>query len=89
MVFRCRRRAVENEITDGITDTTFEPETSLSRQEMAVFLYRYIQSQGAGLRARGPFRSLLRTATRSPSGIGGVSYCAMNDFCNRTAFRRV
>ena len=36
--------AVQKEITYGVSDTTFEPKKTMSRQEMAAFIYRYYSS---------------------------------------------
>ena len=35
--------AVENGITDGMTPTTFEPNTKCSRAHIVTFLYRYAE----------------------------------------------
>ncbi len=36
------RWAVENDITDGITETTFEPDTVCTRAQIVTFIYRYL-----------------------------------------------
>jgi 2',3'-cyclic-nucleotide 2'-phosphodiesterase (5'-nucleotidase family) len=40
--------AVQNGITTGVSENAFAPNVLLTRQEMAAFLYRYIQSTGGG-----------------------------------------
>lgn len=46
--------AYETGITQGITSTTFAPERSLTRQELATFLYRYAQQMGYSTTAYNP-----------------------------------
>lgn len=38
--------AVQNKLTSGKTPTTFEPNSNISRQEVAVFLYQYAKLKG-------------------------------------------
>jgi hypothetical protein len=40
--------AIERGIATDVTESAFEPETVVTRQEMAGFLYRYIQNEGGG-----------------------------------------
>ncbi len=40
--------AVENNITTGLNETTFAPDQSITREQMAVFIYRYIEYIGGG-----------------------------------------
>ena len=40
--------AVENGVTNGVDETRFAPERTLTREQAAVFLYRYVQSRGGG-----------------------------------------
>ncbi len=44
--------AVENHIVYGTSETTFEPNKPVSRQEMAAFLYRYCQYAGIELQKK-------------------------------------
>lgn len=41
--------AVSNKITSGTTTTTFSPLTNVTREQMAVFLYNYMKSEGITL----------------------------------------
>ncbi len=71
--------AAQNGIASGKTSTTFEPAAALTRQEMAGFLYRYIQSKGGGF--SGMWMFLLDYADReaiSESAYEAVAYCSMN-----------
>ena len=43
--------AVESGITSGVSETTFAPNRAITRQEMAVFLYRFARSQGLDVTA--------------------------------------
>ena len=38
--------AYENEITEGVTDTLFAPNTDVTREQLVTFLYRYAQRKG-------------------------------------------
>jgi acetyl esterase/lipase len=38
--------AVNNHITSGVSESAFEPDTSVSREQLAAFLYRYAQYKG-------------------------------------------
>ncbi|MBE6032859.1 MAG: S-layer homology domain-containing protein [Clostridiales bacterium] len=40
--------ASANDIVNGYTDKTFRPDTMVTREQLAAFLYRYEQSQGGG-----------------------------------------
>ncbi|HCP15656.1 MAG TPA: hypothetical protein DIT32_07900 [Peptococcaceae bacterium] len=71
--------ASKNGIAAGITQNTFGPMTALTRQEMATFLYRYIQSRGGGF--MGTWMFLLDYTDRpqiSDSAYEAVAYCSMN-----------
>lgn len=71
--------AAQNGIASGKTPTTFEPSAALTRQEMAGFLYRYIQSKGGGF--TGMWMFLLDYTDReaiSESAYEAVAYCSMN-----------
>lgn len=37
--------AYDNKIVDGITETTFEPETPITREQLATILFRYAQAE--------------------------------------------
>ena len=39
--------AANNEIVNGMTATTFEPDTNITREQIAVILYRYAKASGA------------------------------------------
>ncbi|MBQ2764421.1 MAG: S-layer homology domain-containing protein, partial [Firmicutes bacterium] len=43
--------AAENGIVKGMTETTYEPETDISREQMAVMMYRYAEFKGADISA--------------------------------------
>lgn len=45
--------AAENDIVNGYSDTVFAPEKAMSREEMAVVLYRYAQYKGWDVSAQG------------------------------------
>ncbi len=45
--------AAENEIVLGITDTTFEPDTTITREQMASMLYRYASFKQLSVTASG------------------------------------
>ena len=72
--------AVGNEITDGVSDAAFDPGSSLSRQEMAVFLYRYIRSRDSGFEGGGDALSFTDSDQVAEWAVDAVSYCAMNGF---------
>ena len=38
--------AVDNELTTGLTDTLFDPDASVTREQLAAFLYRYAAYKG-------------------------------------------
>ncbi|MBQ3379082.1 MAG: S-layer homology domain-containing protein [Clostridia bacterium] len=40
--------AAENGVVNGTSETTFDPETSVTREQLAAILYRYAQSKGQG-----------------------------------------
>ncbi len=42
------RWAAAAEVVNGTTETTFEPDKAITREEMAAMLYRYIQHKGGG-----------------------------------------
>ena len=44
--------AYENEIVKGITDTTFEPDGNVIREQLAAIFYRYAQYRGIDVSAR-------------------------------------
>ena len=45
--------AYENEITEGVTDTLFAPNTDVTREQLVTFLYRYAQRKGLKTDAAG------------------------------------
>jgi 2',3'-cyclic-nucleotide 2'-phosphodiesterase (5'-nucleotidase family) len=61
----------------------FSPEAELTRSDMALFLYRYIQSEGGGF--TGAWSFLLDYADRAEipaDAVEAVSYCSMNGIIN-------
>ena len=52
------RWAYRNDLTDGVGDNRFDPETALTREQLAVFLYRYAQRTGATTSTSGSRYSL-------------------------------
>ena len=50
--------AAENDIVNGYSDTVFAPEKAMSREEMAVVLYRYAQYKGWDVSAQGDLSAL-------------------------------
>ena len=42
--------AVGNKLVSGYRDNTFRPDTPVTRQQMAVFLYRWEQHRGGGFK---------------------------------------
>ncbi|MFR0797063.1 MAG: S-layer homology domain-containing protein [Oscillospiraceae bacterium] len=56
--------AAANAIVNGTSETTFDPNAAISRQDMAVMLYRYAQQYGIALRSRPQPRSRTRAASR-------------------------
>ena len=45
--------AVENGITYGVSDTKFDPNGSVTREQLVTFLYRHIKTTGADLTVQG------------------------------------
>ena len=52
------RWAYRNDLADGVGDNRFDPETALTREQLAVFLYRYAQRTGATTSTSGSRYSL-------------------------------
>lgn len=71
--------AARNGIARGVSDSAFCPANTITRQEMAVFLYRYIQSEGGGF--SGAWMFLLDYADRDEIAdwaYESVAYCKVN-----------
>ena len=69
--------AVNNDI---ITSDTFKPDDALTRAYMAVFLYRYIQSEGGGFTGTWAFPLQYEDRAKIPeSAIEAVSFLTMHD----------
>lgn len=71
--------AVGNQIVTGYSDNTFRPQNSVSRQQMATFLYRWEQHQGGGF--EGAWMFLLDYPDRdsiASFAYEGVAWCSMN-----------
>lgn len=47
------RWAYRNDLADGVGDNRFDPETALTREQLAVFLYRYAQRTGVNTSSTG------------------------------------
>ena len=44
---------MENGITCGVSDTSFNPNGSVTREQLVTFLYRYMKTTGADLTTQG------------------------------------
>ena len=60
--------AAENDIVNGYSDTVFAPEKAMSREEMAVVLYRYAQYKGWDVLRPGRICPATLTARASAPG---------------------
>ncbi|MBQ7901705.1 MAG: S-layer homology domain-containing protein, partial [Clostridia bacterium] len=49
--------ASENGLTSGVTDKSFAPELNITREQIAVFLYRYAQYKSMDVSAKGDIAS--------------------------------
>lgn len=71
--------AVGNKLVGGYKDNTFRPDTPVTRQQMAVFLYRWEQHRGGGF--KGAWMFLLDYPDRdsiSDYAYEGVAWCTTN-----------
>ena len=77
--------AVENGITTGLTDTTFVPNQPLTREQMAVFIYRYIEYMGGGYSAEVPTATVFSDNAAIQSwAVEAVSFCSENGLMGGT-----
>ena len=71
--------ATENEITTGMTETTFAPEQLITRGEMAVFIYRYVQLIGGGFDEEGTYATSFEDNDLIQTwAIEAVTFCSDN-----------
>lgn len=71
--------AVGNKLVSGYADNTFRPDDPVSRQQLAVFLYRWEQHRGGGF--QGAWMFLLNYPDResiADYAYEGVAWCSMN-----------
>ena len=72
------RWAVANKIVLGTTATTFSPNSPVSREQLATFLYRYAQSKGEGFVGAWYFPLTFDDAASVSSWADeGVHWCTM------------
>ncbi len=77
--------AVENDITTGLTDTTFVPDRPLTREQMAVFIYRYIEYMGGGYNADAPTATAFSDNDAIQSwAVEAVAFCSENGLMGGT-----
>ena len=71
--------ANENNITTGLTQTTFAPEQTITREQMAVFIYRYIQFAGGGYDGEGVYVTSFDDNDMIQSwAVEAVTFCSRN-----------
>ena len=73
--------ANKNGVVEGRTDTTFDPNAKLTRQEMATILYRYSVYKGAAEVTK-PEISFTDAASIASWAEAAVSYCAESGLMN-------
>lgn len=66
--------AVENGITTGTSETTFAPDAPISRQDMAVMLYRFLNARGVSLNKGGTAGQFLDVNEISSYAAEAVEY---------------
>ena len=77
--------AVENDVTTGLTDTTFVPDQPLTREQMAVFIYRYIEYMGGGYNADAPTATDFSDNDAIQSwAVKAVAFCSENGLMGGT-----
>ena len=77
--------AVENDVTTGLTDTTFVPDQPLTREQMAVFIYRYIEYMGGGYNADAPTATDFSDNDAIQSwAVEAVAFCSENGLMGGT-----
>lgn len=75
--------AASNIIITQDAGTAFNPDTALTRADMAVFLYRYIQSEGGGFKGTWAFPLDYADKDKIPAAsYEAVAFCTMNGILN-------
>lgn len=74
--------AVENGITTGTSETTFAPDAPISRQDMAVMLYRFLNARGISLNKGGTAGQFLDVNEISSYAAEAVEYVRRSGVVN-------
>ena len=72
--------AYENGIASGFGDGTFGPNESITREQLAVFLYKYAQYKGYDLTITGNIDSFIDKDSVSPWAKDAVTWAVQNGF---------
>lgn len=74
--------AVDNGITNGVSETAFNPNGAVSREQMVTFLYRYMKLTGADVTASGDLSAYTDAASVSTWAVEAMSWAVENDIIN-------
>ena len=74
--------AVANGITNGVSETAFNPNGAVSREQMVTFLYRYMKLTGADVTASGDLSAYTDAASVSDWAVEAMSWAVENDIIN-------
>ena len=70
--------AVENGITNGVSADKFDPNGTVSRQQMVTFLYRYVKSTGADMTTTGDLSAFEDASAVARWAVGPMTWAVEN-----------